>query len=168
MGGKGMQGRRGGEVAGDKVGASGHGAGMRWVLMLFVVLAAVMGGEASIDCSAGPGGAWPIGGNGLGKRVLTAEAEMRLEPGAGQLAAGEVLVAWRGESVVELANLPEADTATWNLEFGERACVPGRSCGDLGAQHLPDAEGVVRGGRGRKAESDHRSRNRKSWCSSAI
>jgi hypothetical protein len=81
---------------------------MRWVLMLFVVLAAVMGGEARIDCSAGPGGAWPIGGNGLGERVLTAEAEMRLEPGAGQLAAGEVLVAWRGESVVELANLPEA------------------------------------------------------------
>ncbi|RFC51726.1 MAG: hypothetical protein DVB22_001342 [Verrucomicrobia bacterium] len=34
------------EVAGDKVGAVGHGAGMRWVLMLFVVLAAVMGGEA--------------------------------------------------------------------------------------------------------------------------
>ena len=29
------------EVAGDKVGAVGHGAGMRWVLMLFVVFAAV-------------------------------------------------------------------------------------------------------------------------------
>jgi len=28
------------------VGAGGHGAGMRWVLMLFVILAAVMGGEA--------------------------------------------------------------------------------------------------------------------------
>ena len=81
---------------------------MRWVLLLFGVLAAVMGGKARIDCSAGPGGAWPIGGNGLGERVLTAEAEMRLEPGAGQLAAGEALVAWRGEPVVELANLPEA------------------------------------------------------------
>ncbi len=34
------------EVAGDKVGAGGHGEGMRWVLILFVVLAAVMGGEA--------------------------------------------------------------------------------------------------------------------------
>jgi RHS repeat-associated protein len=37
---------RGCEVAGDKAGAVGHGAGMRWVLMLFVVLSAVMGGEA--------------------------------------------------------------------------------------------------------------------------
>ena len=34
------------EVAGDKVGAVGHVLSMRWVLMLFVVLAAVMGGEA--------------------------------------------------------------------------------------------------------------------------
>ena len=34
------------EVAGDKAGAGEHGAGMRWVLMLFVILAAVMGGEA--------------------------------------------------------------------------------------------------------------------------
>jgi RHS repeat-associated protein len=31
---------------GDKVAAVGHGAGMRWVLMLFVILAAAMGGEA--------------------------------------------------------------------------------------------------------------------------
>jgi len=37
---------RGCEVAGDKVGAGGHVAGIRWVLMLFVVLAAAMGGEA--------------------------------------------------------------------------------------------------------------------------
>jgi RHS repeat-associated protein len=41
-----MRVRRGCEVAGDKVGAVGHGAGMRWVLMLLVILAAVMGGEA--------------------------------------------------------------------------------------------------------------------------
>ncbi len=33
------------EVADDKVRVGGHGGGMRWVLMLFVVLAAVMGGE---------------------------------------------------------------------------------------------------------------------------
>jgi hypothetical protein len=36
--------------------------------------------------------------------------------GAGELAAGEALAAWRGEPVAVLANLPEADTATWNLE----------------------------------------------------
>ena len=35
-----------GEVAGDKAGARGHGAGMRWVLMLFMIFAAVMVGEA--------------------------------------------------------------------------------------------------------------------------
>jgi hypothetical protein len=29
---------------------------------------------------------------------------------------GEALAAWRGEPVAVLANLPEADTATWNLE----------------------------------------------------
>ena len=28
------------------MGAVGHGAGIRWVLMLFVILAAIMGGEA--------------------------------------------------------------------------------------------------------------------------
>jgi hypothetical protein len=36
--------------------------------------------------------------------------------GAGELVPGEALAAWRGESVAVLANLPEADTATWNLE----------------------------------------------------
>ena len=40
--------RRGCEVAGDKVGAGGHGEGMRCVLMLFVVLAAVMGGVVGV------------------------------------------------------------------------------------------------------------------------
>jgi hypothetical protein len=37
--------RSGFEVAGDNEGAGGHGVGMRWVLVLFVVLATVMGGE---------------------------------------------------------------------------------------------------------------------------
>ncbi len=46
MGGRGMQVRRGCEVAGDKAGPGGHGAGMGWVRMVFVILAAVMGGEA--------------------------------------------------------------------------------------------------------------------------
>ena len=293
-----------GEVAGDKVGAVGHGAGMRWVLMLLVILAAVMGGEARAvvvmgpvevsrrvgkaeekaaealrvesdrasrgafleveevagledadplalwfrgglavarsDCGAGQGGARPIEAVGLGDRVLTAEAcgaqesgtsvmdpaswraySLRLtradgtvtrvdllrpagweqvmaqgpdgrrtihlelpemgvsgeaevlavspcppvEPGvgrvvtgtfrnernhglralhvsvagnvsclrvtsghpvwsvtrgawigAGELVPGEALAAWRGETVAVLANLPEADAATWNLE----------------------------------------------------
>ena len=46
MGGRGMLVGRGCEVAGDKAGLGGHGAGMRRVLMVFVILAAVMGGEA--------------------------------------------------------------------------------------------------------------------------
>ena len=45
-GGRGMLVRRGCEVVGDKVGAGGHGEGMRCVLMLLVMLAAVMGCEA--------------------------------------------------------------------------------------------------------------------------
>jgi hypothetical protein len=36
--------------------------------------------------------------------------------GAGELVPGEALAAWRGEPVAVLANLPEANTATWNLE----------------------------------------------------
>jgi hypothetical protein len=43
--GRGMRVRRGSEVAGDKVEAGGYGVWMRWVLMVFVMLAAVMGGE---------------------------------------------------------------------------------------------------------------------------
>jgi hypothetical protein len=43
-----------GEVAGDKAGAVWHGAGMRWVLMLFVIFAAVMGGEARAVVVMGP------------------------------------------------------------------------------------------------------------------
>jgi hypothetical protein len=34
------------EDSGDNAGPVGHGAGLRWVLMLFVVLATVLGGEA--------------------------------------------------------------------------------------------------------------------------
>ena len=45
MRGRGMLVRRGFEVAGDRAGSGGYGKGMRWVLMLIVVLAAVMGGE---------------------------------------------------------------------------------------------------------------------------
>ncbi len=41
-----MRVRRGCEVAGDNAGLGGHGVGMCWVLMLFVIFAAVMGGEA--------------------------------------------------------------------------------------------------------------------------
>lgn len=44
--GRGMRARRGCEVPGDNAGRVGHGAGMRWVLLLLVALAAVMGGEA--------------------------------------------------------------------------------------------------------------------------
>ncbi len=51
---------RGCEVAGDKVEAGGHGAGMRWVLMLIVVLVDVMGGEAVARSGLLDGAEWPL------------------------------------------------------------------------------------------------------------
>ena len=59
-----MRVRGGCEVAGDKVGAGGHGAGIRWVLMLFVVLANVMGGEVwgRRAGAAGASDGQPVGG----------------------------------------------------------------------------------------------------------
>jgi hypothetical protein len=320
------------EVVGDKVGAVGHGVAMRWVLMLFVILAAVMGGEARAvvvmgrvvmservgraeagemeaeallgasrevvpeveeaaglvgsgplecwfpggsavarsDCGAGQSGARPIEEVGLGDRVRTAEAgapqdsgtavmdpaswrayslrmtradgtvtrvdllrpagweqvmtqgpdgrrtihlelpEMGvsgeaevlavspcppLEPGvgrvvtgsfrnernhglralhvsvagevsclrvtsghpvwsvtrgawigAGDLVPGEALAAWRGETVAVLANLPEADTATWNLEVENEHVYRVGPAGILGHNTCPTPKELFEGG----------------------
>jgi hypothetical protein len=323
------------------VGAGGHGAGMRWVLMLFVILAAVMGGEARAvvvtgraavservgkvamerrvedlrgasrrvapeveeaagladagplefwfpsgsavarsDCGGGQGGARPIDEVGLGDRVLTAEAgapqesgtavmdpaswrayALRLtradgtvtrvdllrpagweqvmalgpdgrrtihlerpemgvsgeaevlavspcppvEPGvgrvvtgtfrkernhglralhgsvagevsylrvksghpvwsvtrgawigAGELAAGEALAAWRGEPVAVLANLPEADTATWNLEVENEHVYRVGPAGILVHNTCPTPKELFEGGGSVKSAPIHR------------
>jgi hypothetical protein len=88
------------EVADDKVGAGGHCEGMRWVLMLFVILGAVMGGEARAVVVMGR----VVMSERVGKEEKAAEAT-RLDgragaqtergdaDGAGELAAGEVLEA---------------------------------------------------------------------------
>ena len=92
---------------------------MRWVLMLFVVLAAVMGGEARAVVVMGRA----VVSERVGMAEKAAEAtrlggragaqtERGDADGAGELAAGEVLTAWRGEPVAVLAVLPEADTAS--------------------------------------------------------
>jgi hypothetical protein len=90
---------------------------------------------ARSDCGAGQGGARPIEGVGLGERVLTGEAEMRLEPGAGELALGEALAAWRGESVVVLANLPEAargdGISKWRTSMCADSVIRGSWCTTL-------------------------------------
>ncbi len=88
---------------------------MRWVLMLFVVLAAVRGGEARAVVGMGRA----VVSERVGKmEVVEMESEAtRLDgragartergdaDGAGELAAGEVLEAWRGEPVAVLAIL---------------------------------------------------------------
>jgi len=88
---------------------------MRWVLMLFVVLAAVRGGEAGAVVVMGR----EVVSERVGKVEATrlggragAQTERGDADGAGELAAGEVLEAWRGEPVAVLAVLPEADTAS--------------------------------------------------------
>jgi hypothetical protein len=59
------------------VGAVGHGIGMRWVLMLFVILAAVMGGEARAVVVTGRA----VVSEWVG-RVETVEKECASFPGA--------------------------------------------------------------------------------------
>ena len=77
--------RRGREVAGDKVGAGGHVAGIRWVLMLFVVLAAAMGGEAREVVVMGR----VVVSERVGKEEKAVES-MRVESERALLGAGEV------------------------------------------------------------------------------
>ncbi len=94
------------EVAGDKVGAGGHGGGMRWVLMLFVILAAVMGGEARAVVVSGRAvvservgkaeeGGMEAEATRLGGRAGD-QPERGDADGAGELAAVEALRMTRG------------------------------------------------------------------------
>jgi hypothetical protein len=96
---------------------------MRWVLMLFVILAAVMGGEARAVVVMGRAVVSEKVGRAEVKAERASEAtrlggragaqtERGDADGAGELAAGEALAAWRGEPVAVLANLREADTAS--------------------------------------------------------
>ena len=90
--------------------------------MLFVVLAAVRGGEAWAVVVMGRVvmservGKMEVGEMESEATRLDGRAGAQTErgdaDGAGELAAGEVLTAWRGEPVAVLAVLPEADTAS--------------------------------------------------------
>ncbi len=93
-----------------------HALSMRWVLMLFVIFAAVMGGEARAVVVAGRSVVSERDGNAemvereseatrLGGRA-GAQTERGDADGAGELAA------WRGEPMAVLAILSEADTAS--------------------------------------------------------
>ncbi len=76
--------------------------------MLFVILAAVMGGEARAGVVMGRVvvSEWDgeVEATRLGGRA-GAQTERGDADGAGELAAGEVLEAWRGEPVAVLAIL---------------------------------------------------------------
>jgi len=74
--------------------------------------------------------------------------------GAGELAAGEALAAWRGEPVAVLANLPEADTATWNLEVENEHVYRVGPAGILVHNTSPTPKELFEGGRGRKECTD--------------
>ncbi len=87
-----------------------------------MIFAAVMGGEARAvvvmgraEVSERVGRAETVEraseATRLGGRA-GAQTERGDADGAGELAAGEVLTAWRGEPVAVLAVLPEADTAS--------------------------------------------------------
>jgi RHS repeat-associated protein len=70
--------------------------------------------------------------------------------GAGELAAGEALAAWRGEPVAVLANLPEADTATWNLEVENEHVYRVGPAGILVHNTCPTPKELFEGGGGAK------------------
>ena len=120
MGGRGMRVGRGCEVAGDKVGAVGHGAGMRWVLMLFVILAAVMGGEARAVVVMG--------------RAVVSERVGKAEAGEMEALRVESDRASRGAflEVEEVAGLEDAGPlALW---FRGGLAVARSDCGDRQAE----------------------------------
>jgi RHS repeat-associated protein len=75
------------EVAGDNSGLGGHGAGMRWVLMLFVILAAVMGGEARAVVVMGR----EVVSERVGKAEEKASEALRVESERAFLGAGEAV-----------------------------------------------------------------------------
>ncbi len=133
---------------------------------------------ARSDCGAGQDGARPSEEVGLSDRVLTAEAGAPQESGTAVMdpaswrayslrltrADGTVTRVgvdrsrgsggWRGAGGMARGTSGRAGESArgrhGNMESrsGERARVPCRSCRDPGAQHLPDAEGIVRGGAG--------------------
>ena len=70
--------------------------------------------------------------------------------GAGELVPGEALAAWRGEPVAVLANLPEADTATWNLEVENEHVYRVGPAGILVHNTCPTPKELFEGGGGAK------------------
>jgi hypothetical protein len=68
--------------------------------------------------------------------------------GAGELVPGEALAAWRGEPVAVLANLPEADTATWNLEVENEHVYRVGPAGILVHNTCPTPKELFEGGGG--------------------
>jgi hypothetical protein len=71
--------------------------------------------------------------------------------GAGELVPGEALAAWRGEPVAVLANLPEADTATWNLEVENEHVYRVGPAGILVHNTCPTPKELFEGGGGAKS-----------------
>ena len=120
---------RGCEVAGDKAGPGGHGAGMRWVLMLFVIFAAVMGGEARAAVVMG--------------RVEVSEG---VEKAAVARESGALRIVLRG-------TIEDAEAAAGVLNAGPLVCwFPGGSavarsdCGDIAVNVRHAAGTLDRGG----------------------
>ncbi len=125
-----MQVRRGGEVAGDKAGRGGHGGGMRWVLMVFVILAAVMGGEARAVVV--------MGRPGMVERVGKVEAMERESEDVRSASRGAVL------EVEEAAGLEDAGPLVCWFPCG--LAVARSDCGDI-ALNVRHAAGTLdRGG----------------------
>jgi hypothetical protein len=75
--------------------------------------------------------------------------------GAGELVPGEALAAWRGEPVAVLANLPEADTATWNLEVENEHVYRVGPAGILVHNTCPTPKELFEGGGGAKTTVYH-------------
>jgi hypothetical protein len=76
--------------------------------------------------------------------------------GAGELVPGEALAAWRGEPVAVLANLPEANTATWNLEVENEHVYRVGPAGILVHNTCPTPKELFEGGGGVKSAPIHR------------
>ena len=76
--------------------------------------------------------------------------------GAGELVPGEALAAWRGEPVAVLANLPEADTATWNLEVENEHVYRVGPAGILVYNTCPTPKELFERGGGVKSAPIHR------------
>ncbi|RFC46917.1 MAG: hypothetical protein DVB22_003247 [Verrucomicrobia bacterium] len=82
--------------------------------------------------------------------------------GAGELVPGEALAAWRGEPVAVLANLPEADTATWNLEVENEDVYRVGPAGILVHNTSPTPKELFEGGGGAKTTPKVKAKHRRS------